>query len=194
VRARDVRILFEDAATGARSPALVRQGQIGELVNAKPGSAGASWRTPPASPACTAAATRRSCGCAAEGNPPASTTSGPAQLADREPEAAGRQARRYKEVSAEIRKLEAIVFYLVGGGAGPGRCREADLAAALEKVGRATEAEAKAIKARPKPPASCSPARSGSGQGRHPPLQDRARELEREPQRTADRQKEFESR
>ena len=36
VRARDVRILFEDAATGARSPALVRQGQIGELVNAKP--------------------------------------------------------------------------------------------------------------------------------------------------------------
>ena len=30
------RILFEDAATGARSPALVRQGQIGELVNAKP--------------------------------------------------------------------------------------------------------------------------------------------------------------
>jgi len=30
VRMRDVRILFEDAATGARSPALVRQGQIGE--------------------------------------------------------------------------------------------------------------------------------------------------------------------
>ena len=36
VRARDVKVLFEDAATGARSPALVRQGQIGELVNAKP--------------------------------------------------------------------------------------------------------------------------------------------------------------
>jgi chromosome segregation protein len=61
VRARDVRILFEDAATGARSPALVRQGQIGELVNAKPSSAAASWRTPPASPACTAAGTRPSC-------------------------------------------------------------------------------------------------------------------------------------
>jgi len=30
-RARDVKILFEDAATGARSPALVRQGQIGEI-------------------------------------------------------------------------------------------------------------------------------------------------------------------
>ena len=35
-RARDVKVLFEDAATGARSPALVRQGQISELVNAKP--------------------------------------------------------------------------------------------------------------------------------------------------------------
>ncbi len=35
-RARDVKLLFEDAATGARSPALVRQGQVSELVNAKP--------------------------------------------------------------------------------------------------------------------------------------------------------------
>src|SRR3990172_1542942 len=35
-RARDVRLLFEDAATGARSPALVRQGRIGEIVNAVP--------------------------------------------------------------------------------------------------------------------------------------------------------------
>jgi chromosome segregation protein len=34
VRARDIRLLFEDAATGARSPALVRQGRIGEIVNA----------------------------------------------------------------------------------------------------------------------------------------------------------------
>ena len=36
VRARDVRMLFADAATGAHSPALVRQGRISELVNAKP--------------------------------------------------------------------------------------------------------------------------------------------------------------
>ena len=35
-RARDIRLLFEDAATGARSPALVRQGRIGEIVNAPP--------------------------------------------------------------------------------------------------------------------------------------------------------------
>jgi chromosome segregation protein len=36
VRARDVNLLFADASTGARSPALVRQGQIGEIVGAKP--------------------------------------------------------------------------------------------------------------------------------------------------------------
>src|SRR5690606_20720076 len=36
VRAREVRLLLEDAATAARSPALVRQGRIGEIVNAKP--------------------------------------------------------------------------------------------------------------------------------------------------------------
>ncbi len=36
VRARDVQLLFADASTGAHSPALVRQGQIGELIAAKP--------------------------------------------------------------------------------------------------------------------------------------------------------------
>ena len=38
VRARDVQLLFADAATGARSPALVRQGQISEIISAKPQS------------------------------------------------------------------------------------------------------------------------------------------------------------
>ncbi|MCB1437145.1 MAG: chromosome segregation protein SMC [Rhodobiaceae bacterium] len=38
VRARDVQLLFADASTGSRSPALVRQGQIGEMINAKPSS------------------------------------------------------------------------------------------------------------------------------------------------------------
>ena len=36
VRARDVQMLFADASTGAHSPALVRQGQIAELISAKP--------------------------------------------------------------------------------------------------------------------------------------------------------------
>ena len=36
IRARDVQMLFADASTGSHSPALVRQGQITELINAKP--------------------------------------------------------------------------------------------------------------------------------------------------------------
>jgi chromosome segregation protein len=36
VRARDVQLLFADLATGARSAALVSQGRVGALINAKP--------------------------------------------------------------------------------------------------------------------------------------------------------------
>ena len=37
IRARDIQMLFADASTGARSPSLVRQGQIQELIDQKPG-------------------------------------------------------------------------------------------------------------------------------------------------------------
>ena len=36
VRAKDVSLLFADAATGAHSPALVSQGKIGAVIAAKP--------------------------------------------------------------------------------------------------------------------------------------------------------------
>jgi chromosome segregation protein len=36
VRARDVQVVFADASTGSRSPALVHQGRIGEIIQAKP--------------------------------------------------------------------------------------------------------------------------------------------------------------
>src|SRR5215470_10468530 len=36
VRARDVQILFADASTGARSPAMVSQGRVSEIIQAKP--------------------------------------------------------------------------------------------------------------------------------------------------------------
>jgi len=36
VRAKDVQLLFADASTGANSPALVRQGQIADLIASKP--------------------------------------------------------------------------------------------------------------------------------------------------------------
>ena len=52
VRAKDVQLLFADAATGARSPALVRQGQISEIISAKPQS---RRRHPPGCAGATAA-------------------------------------------------------------------------------------------------------------------------------------------
>jgi len=62
VRARDVQILFADASTGARSPALVHQGRIGEIIRPSPTSAAACWKMRLVSPACMHAAMKRSCG------------------------------------------------------------------------------------------------------------------------------------
>src|SRR5215470_7240639 len=148
-RARDVRILFEDAATGARSPALVRQGQIGEIVNAKPdqrrriledaaGIAGLHSRRHEAELRLKAAESNlaRLIDILGQLN---------SQIESLKRQA--RQARRYKELSSEIRKLEAVVLHLrwteahaqVEGG-------EAGLKDALAKVARATEAEAAAVR------------------------------------------------
>ena len=151
VRARDVRILFEDAATGARSPALVRQGQIGEIVNAKPeqrrriledaaGIAGLHSRRHEAELRLKAA----------EAQPGAAQRrAGPAQLADREPEAPGPPGAALQgAVHRDPQARRGGPVPALAGGAGPGRgATEAELAAALEKLGRATEAEAKALRA-----------------------------------------------
>ena len=113
-RARDVKILFEDAATGARSPALVRQGQIGEIVNAKPeqrrriledaaGIAGLHSRRHEAELRLKA------------------TEANLARLSDvlgqlnSQVESLKRQARaarRYKEISDEIRRQDALLMHL----------------------------------------------------------------------------------
>ena len=62
VRARDVQLLFADAATGAHSPALVRQGQIGELIAAKPQERRRILEEAAGISGLHAAATRPSCG------------------------------------------------------------------------------------------------------------------------------------
>ena len=146
VRARDVRILFEDAATGARSPALVRQGQIGEIVNAKPeqrrriledaaGVAGLHSRRHDAELRLKAA----------EGNL--------ARLADIVGQIStqmdglkrqARQARRYRELSVEIRKAEAVAAHV--GWAEADRhasTSEAALREALVTLGGAAELESR---------------------------------------------------
>src|SRR5262245_38324611 len=199
VRARDVRILFEDAATGARSPALVRQGQIGELVNAKPeqrrriledaaGIAGLHSRRHEAELRLRAAE-----GNLARLNDILGQLGSQIESLKRQ----ARQARRYKEISGEIRKLEAVVFYLQWAEAqGHVEAEEAELAAALQKVARATEAEAKAIRGEAEAAGQLQPLRDqeaakGAILSRFRIEQEN---LEREAQRTTDRQKELEAR
>ncbi|MDX2259870.1 MAG: chromosome segregation protein SMC [Hyphomicrobiaceae bacterium] len=113
-RARDVKILFEDAATGARSPALVRQGQIGEIINAKPearrrvledaaGIAGLASRRHEAELRLKAAE--------ANLGRIADVAGGlRAQLEGLKRQA--RQARRYRELTSEIARTEALALYL----------------------------------------------------------------------------------
>jgi chromosome segregation protein len=114
VRARDVQILFADAATGARSPALVHQGKIGEIIQAKPeqrrrvledaaGVAGLHARRHEAELRLKAAETNL------------------IRVEDVIGQLAGqmdglkkqaRQAIRYREVAAKVRKTEAMLFHL----------------------------------------------------------------------------------
>ena len=147
-RARDIKILFEDAATGARSPALVRQGQIAEVVNAKPeqrrriledaaGVAGLHSRRHDAELRMRAA----------EGNLTriSDILGGLTSQIDSLKRQA-RQARRYKEMSAEIRRSEVLFAHLnwqeaheqVAG-------HEAALTQTLSKVAAAAACEAQAV-------------------------------------------------
>ena len=199
VRARDVRILFEDAATGARSPALVRQGQIGELVNAKPeqrrriledaaGIAGLHSRRHEAELRLKAAE-----GNLARIHDILGQLSAQIESLKRQ----ARQARRYKEISGEIRKLDAIVLHLKWAEAqAQVEGEEAALAEALQRVGHATAAEAKALRAEAESGAQLQPLRDqeaakGAVLARFKIEQDN---LEREASRTADRGRELEAR
>ncbi len=148
VRARDVKVLFEDAATGARSPALVRQGQIGEIVNAKPeqrrriledaaGIAGLHTRRHEAELRLRAA----------EGNlERLSDVLGQLGSQAESLKRQARQAKRYKEISGEIRQQEALALHLSWQDAQNSVVsEETHLANALSRLGTATEAEAKAF-------------------------------------------------
>jgi chromosome segregation protein len=148
VRARDVKVLFEDAATGARSPALVRQGQIGEIVNAKPeqrrriledaaGIAGLHTRRHEAELRLKAA----------EGNMERlSDVLGQLQSQAEALKRQARQARRYKDISGEIRSSEALLMHLSWQDAQTSvATEEHNLTEAMTRLGTATEAEAKAF-------------------------------------------------
>ncbi len=113
-RARDVQLLFADAATGARSPAMVRQGQIGEIIAAKPqarrrvledaaGIAGLYSRRHEAELRLKAT----------EDN--LLRVEDILRHLDGQVESLSRQARqsiRYKEIAGHIRKAEALLLHL----------------------------------------------------------------------------------
>jgi chromosome segregation protein len=121
VRARDVQMLFADASTGAHSPALVRQGQISELINAKPkarrrileeaaGISGLYQRRHEAELKLNGAETNL-----------ARVDDVVEQLATQLASLArqARQAARYREIGAVLRQAEGMLFY--------GRWHEADV-------------------------------------------------------------------
>ena len=133
VRARDVQMLFADASTGAHSPALVRQGQISELINAKPksrrrvleeaaGISGLYQRRHEAELKLSGAEQNLT-------RVDDVLEQLAAQLATLARQA--RQAKRYREIGAELRQAEGLLLYL--------RWREAD-AARLAADGALTEA------------------------------------------------------
>ena len=114
VRARDVQLLFADASTGSRSPALVRQGQISEIINAKPQARRLILEE---AAGITGLHTRRHEAelklKAAEANVARLddvTAQMETQLSSLKRQA--RQAVKYKQVSADIRKLEASGLYV----------------------------------------------------------------------------------
>jgi chromosome segregation protein len=199
VRARDVKVLFEDAATGARSPALVRQGQIGELVNAKPeqrrriledaaGIAGLHTRRHEAELRLKAA----------EANVERlSDVVGQLQSQSESLKRQARQARRYKEISGEIRQYEALAMHLAWQDAqGSVESEEAQLTDAMMRLGAATEAEAKAFNdelrlAEGLPPLREAEATKGAALAR---LRIEQENLDREAERAAERARELDAR
>ncbi|AZQ68613.1 chromosome segregation protein SMC [Silicimonas algicola] len=140
-RARDVQMLFADASTGAHSPALVRQGQISELINAKPqnrrrvleeaaGISGLYQRRHEAELKLRGAETNLS-----------RVDDVIEQLAQQLASLArqAKQARRYREIAEELRHAEGLLLYLRWREAESGRtAAEADLA---ERTRAAAEAE-----------------------------------------------------
>ncbi len=114
VRARDVQLLFADASTGSNSPALVRQGQISELINAKPenrrklleqaaGIAGLHSRRHEAELRLKAAESNLTRLEDVEQQLEEQLTALKRQV---------RQANRYRNLSGHIRKAEAIGLYI----------------------------------------------------------------------------------
>ena len=162
VRARDVQMLFADASTGAHSPALVRQGQISELINARPkarrrvleeaaGISGLYQRRHEAELKLKGAETNL-----ARVDDVLEQLAG--QLATLARQA--RQAQRYREIGSDLRQAEGLLLWLRWIDAQQGVERaEAVLREALGAAARAEAAALQASAAREKAEATLPPLR-----------------------------------
>src|SRR5829696_784767 len=151
VRARDVHILFADASTGSRSPALVHQGRIGEIIQAKPeqrrrvleeaaGISGLHARRHEAELRLKAAETNL-----LRVEDVVNQLAGQIDALKRQ----ARQAIRYRNVSAEVRKVEATLYYLRWLGANTeGKDSEQAKDLSVRTVADATIAQSAAGKGR----------------------------------------------
>ncbi len=113
-RARDVQLLFADQSTGARSPSMVGQGRIGELIQAKPQARRALLEE---AAGISGLHTRRHEAelrlRAAEQNlGRLDDVVGELQAQIESLKRQARQASRFKNLSADIRKAEAILLHL----------------------------------------------------------------------------------
>ncbi len=114
VRAKDVQLLFADASTGANSPALVRQGQVAELISAKPQN---RRRLLEEAAGVTGLHSRRHEAelrlRAAESNlDRLDDVIGELETQKTALARQARQATRYRNVSGDIRRTEAMLSYL----------------------------------------------------------------------------------
>ncbi len=149
VRARDVQLLFADASTGARSPALVQQGQIGQIVNSKPQ---ARRRILEEAAGITGLYSRRHEAelrlKAAESNlERLQDIMGQLGTRLNSLKRQARQAKRYKELSTQIQQTEAIAYHLNWVAIGEAvNAEESTLQEILKEVGLQTQAEAAALR------------------------------------------------
>ena len=148
-RAKDVQLLFADQSTGARSPSMVGQGRIGELIQAKPqarrqlleeaaGVSGLHSRRHEAELRLRAAE---------QNLERLDDVTGELQGQIESLRRQARQASRFKNLSAEIRKLEAMLLHLrwTAAKAQEGEARSA-LAQATSLVGDRAQQQVNAAK------------------------------------------------
>ena len=150
MRARDVQLLFADAASGAHSPSLVSQGRIGEIINSKPADRRALLEE---AAGITGLHSRRHEAelrlRAAENNMERLDDvmqSLEAQLQNMKRQA--RQARRFRKIGEQVRHFESIQLHLLFQRAEQQlRTASEELAEANGQVAKLTQAAAQATTA-----------------------------------------------